>query len=126
MKTILSLIFAFSIVAVFATVTHHSDNVKGEPIKKEKPLKLEVKKPENTLLLTCAEELQNNIATCYGIDPSDVCCVTPGGGYTVTSPTFYAGAFTFTNCGTNCCQICLSPYGTGTQCCFYIHFNWPC
>lgn len=125
MKTILSLIFAFSIVAVFAAVSHHSDNVKGEPVKKENVSKSDFKKHEKVLLNDCTDFIQKRIGGCYGIDPSLVCCLTAGNPNTYSIPSLgITGIIIFTSCGSGCTHCCVMV--NGVECCFDIPFDWPC
>ncbi len=123
MKKVFIGIFMLTIVGLFAATHFNPSKHEGDPIKKQTSTKTEVKKPER-LLNTCSDLVQADLANCYGVDPSDVCCVTATNHYTIIS-TGYIGTFIPTSCGAGCTHICTYVNGV-TLCCFTIPYDYPC
>ncbi len=112
-----------SIVGLFASVNYNTSKKEGEPVKKESIIKTDILKPEK-VLNACSDELQALIAKCYGVDPTDVCCITVGGSYTIIS-TMYVGSLSISSCGTGCTHFSTLVNGT-TPCSFDLPYTWPC
>lgn len=131
MKNILTIVLVFCVLAIYAKTTR-IDPINGDPPKisinanknqVDKPYVIkEVKSTKK--VNTVWDDIQAGIANCFGVAPSEVCCLTGSNTFSIPLISF-VGPIDFYDCGFGCTRCCVYPPPNYVSCCFIIDYDYP-